>query len=104
MKQVIVQFHIADKFDLDRCYEIDEALDQAFSHTSDGVVDGHDVGEGRFNIYIDIQSSWEPVLERIDALLILKGAKSKATIVKFHPETERYEIVSPPSFDGVFTI
>jgi hypothetical protein len=103
-KKVIVQFSFADPAELDRWFKIEETLHQAFEQANDGYVDGHEVGEGRFNIYIHVRSVWGPVLERVDAFLRLKGASGAATVVKFHPKTERYEVVRPLSFEGNFSI
>jgi len=103
-KKVIVQFPFVDAADLDRWFQIEETLHQAFAQANDGYVDGHDVGEGRFSIYIHVKSTWGPVLERIDAFLKLRGASGAATVVKFHPNTERYEVVRPVSFAGEFSI
>ena len=103
-KKVIVQFPVADASDLDRWFGIEETLHQAFGQANDGYVDGHDVGDGRFNIYINVKSSWGPVLDRIDAFLKLKGASKEATVAKFHSKTERYEVVRPLPFEGTFSI
>lgn len=103
-KKVIVQFPFVDAADLDRWFKIEETLHQAFSQANDGYVDGHDIGEGRFNIYVHVRSAWGPVLERIDAFLKLKAVSGAATVAKFHPKAERYEVVRPIPFEGKFSI
>ena len=102
--KVIVQFRAEDPTDLDRLFQIEETLFQAFSQCYDGVVDGHDIGEGKFNIFIIPSSSWAPVLERVKAFLKLRGALPDAVIAKFHGKSERYEVVHPATHSGGFAL
>ena len=102
--KVVVQFKAEDPSDLDRLFQIEETLFQAFSQCYDGVVDGHNIGQGKFNIFITPSSAWGPVLERVNAFLKLRGALSDAVIAKFHGKTERYEVVHPASHSGGFAL
>lgn len=71
---------------------------------NDGFVDGHDVGQGTFNIFIHVRSSWDSVLQRVEAFLKLRGALEDATIVKFRGKTERYQVVHPATYGGEFAL
>jgi len=102
--KVIVQFRAEDSSNLDRLFRIEETLFQAFSQSYDGVVDGHDIGQGRFNIFIIPSSSWAPVIERVRAFLKLRDVLSDAVIAKFHGKTERYEVVHPANHSGGFAL
>lgn len=57
-KKVVVQFPISNTADLDRWFKAEESLYQAFAQANDGYVDGHDVGQERFNIYVHVKTSW----------------------------------------------
>lgn len=102
--RVVIQFRADDSTDLDRLFQIEETLVQAFSQSYDGIVDGHDIGQGKFNIFIIPSSSWGPVLERVGAFLKLRGALSDAVVAKFHGKTERYEVVHPAGHSGDFAL
>jgi len=100
--QLIVQFETSVT-PLDRCYAIEETLHQAFSQASDGFVDGHDIGEHRFNVFIIPSRSWGPAIERTLAFLKLKGALREAVVAKLHAKTSRYEVIHPAKYEGVFS-
>jgi hypothetical protein len=102
--KVIVQFKAEAQDDLDRLFQIEETLFQAFSQCNDGIVDGHDIGQGKFNIFIHPRKSWGPVLERVEAFLKLRGALADAVIVKFHGKTKRYEVVHPAAHPSGFAL
>ncbi|OOG36807.1 hypothetical protein B0E51_14400 [Rhodanobacter sp. C05] len=102
--KVIVQFKTDASSDLDRLFHVEETLFQAFSQCNDGFVDGHDIGQGKFNIFIHVQSSWASVLERVEAFLKLRGVLEEAVIVKFQGKTERYQVVRPATYDGEFAL
>jgi hypothetical protein len=104
INKVIVQFNTAVSNDVDRLFQIEETLHQAFSQSNDGFVDGHDVGQGKFNIFIHTRSAWAPVLERVEAFLKLRGAYDEAVIVKFHGKTERYQVVHPSPYGDEFAL
>lgn len=104
MKKIIVQFEVNRFNDIDRLFHIEETLFQSFSQSYDGYVDGHDIGQDKFNIYIHIRSSWASGLERVYSCLKLRKALSEAIVVKFHPKTERYEVVMPTIYSGTFSL
>src|SRR5262245_23254635 len=103
MKQLIVQFACTQISDYDRFMQVEETLIQAFSQNDYAEVDGHDVGQGRFNIYILPKGAWGPVIERVEAFLKLRGVLNEALIVK-QLESEKYIVVWPKDFDGNFEV
>jgi|SRR6185295_453274 len=102
--KVIVQFKVEASSDLDRLFHIEETLHQAFSQCNDGFVDGHDIGQAKFNIFIHVRGSWASALQRVEAFLKLRGALQEAVIVKFYGKTERYQIVYPPTDRSEFAL
>lgn len=102
--KVIVQFRTDATGNLDRLYQVEETLFQAFSQCNDGIVDGHDIGQGKFNIFINVRNSWSPVLERVHAFLKLRGVLEEAVVVKFHSKSERYQVVHPSGHPGGFAL
>ena len=102
--QLIVQFAYGPPLGPRQWYEIEDVLTQAFAQSSDGFVDGNDIGQGRFNIFIIPRGSWTAAIERVKAFLKLRGALGSAVIVKLHGKAQRYEVVHPASFQGDFTL
>ena len=104
MDKVIVQFAVAEDTDFDQFIDIEEALIGEFLGDRANEVDGHDIGEGRFNIYVHVSEGWELALTRITAVLVRLGLLSKAIVVKYHGSTEEYEVVQPESYGGKFAL
>jgi hypothetical protein len=90
--------------DFDRLLHVEETLIQAFSQNNFAEVDGHDVGQGRFNIFIYPTSTWGPVIERVEAFLKLRGVLKEALIVKRLKSSEKYVVVWPKDFSGSFAL
>jgi hypothetical protein len=102
--KVVIQFKAKSTADFDRLLKIEETLFQAFSQSNVGVVDGHDIGQGTFNVFIHPRDSWGPVLERVEAFLKLRGLLDEAVIAKFHGKSERYQVVHPATHRGGFAL
>jgi hypothetical protein len=102
--QLIVQLPLSEATDFDRLIHIEDTLIQAFSQNDFAEVDGHDVGEGRFNIFIYPKSTWGPVIERVEAFLKLRGVLNQALIVKRLKSSEKYVVVWPKDFNGKFEL
>jgi hypothetical protein len=102
--QVIVQFQCGQPEDFDRLIPLEESLIQAFAQRNPfAEVDGHDVGEGRFNIFIKPLGTWGPVLERVEALLKLRGVWKQAVVAK-RLKSEKYVVVWPKDYGGEFEL
>lgn len=102
--QLIVQLPFAGAEDYDHLIAIEEGLIKAFAQRNPfAEVDGHDAGEGRFNIFIRPLGTWGPVLERVEAVLKLRGILKDALIVK-RLKSERYVVVWPKEHVGVFEL
>ena len=102
-KCLYVQFEIRDGDSFDDFLAVEETLFQAFEQNSFALVDGFDVGEGRFNIFIYPKKAWGPVVERVRAFLKLKGWLDRAIIAK-HLPSGRLQVIWPEIFDGQFRL
>ena len=102
--QVIVQLPFTGAGDYDRLLAVEESLIQAFAQRNPfAEIDGHDVGQGRFNIFIKPLGSWGPVLERVEAVLKLRGVLREALVVK-RLKSEKYVVVWPKEHPGAFEL
>ena len=102
--QLIVQLPITESTSLDSLLHVEETLIQAFSQNSFAEVDGHDIGQGKFNIFIYPTSTWGPVLERVYAFLKLRGVLNHAVVAKRLKTSEKYVVVWPAQFKGAFEL
>lgn len=102
--QLIVQLPMADVSDFDALVRVEDTLIQAFEQNRYAVVDGHDAGQGRFNIFLFPTGSWGPVIERVKAFLKLRGVLDQAVIVKRLKASERYIVVWPENHHGGFEL
>lgn len=82
---------------------VEETLIQAFSQNNFAVVDGHDIGQEKFNIYIVPKDSWGPVIERVIAFLKLQNALNEALVVK-QLRSGKHVVVWPENFCGKFEL
>jgi hypothetical protein len=80
--QLIVQLPMTGASDFDHLVRIEDTLIQAFEQNRCGVVDGHDAGQGRFNIFLFPTGAWGPVIDRVKAFLKLRGVLGQAVIAK----------------------
>jgi hypothetical protein len=102
--QLIVQLPVSESTDFDALLHVEETLIQAFSQNKFADVDGHDFGQGRFNIFIYPKATWGPVLERVYAFLKLRGVLNEALVVKRLKSSEKYVVVWPEHFNGTFSL
>jgi len=103
--QVIVQLPVTEVTSFDSLLSIEESLIQAFAQRNPfAAVDGHDIGQGKFNIFINPTGSWGPVLERVHASLKLRGALSTATVAKRLKKSGKFVVVWPEQFSGRFEL
>ncbi len=100
---LIVQFRVEDGDTLEFFQGIEDVLYQAFQQNCFAIVDGHDYGQGVFNIYIYPRRAWGPVVERVHAFLRLKGWLARATIAK-RLSSERLTVIWPNDFNGEFRL
>jgi hypothetical protein len=104
MDKLIVQLPIDAGTDFDGLIEIEEALIRALSTNRTAEVDGHDIGEGKFNVFVHLRKGWEPALTQIVEALNELDLLPRAIVAKFHGAVESYEVVRPDSFAGTFTL
>ena len=84
-------------------WKVEDTLIQAFSQNRFADVDGNDVGQGVFNIFIIPKGPWGPVLERIYAFLKLRGVLERSVIAKLH-SSGRDEVIWSKDYAGTFKL
>ena len=104
MDKLIIQFALNENTDFDRLIEIEDALTVEFLGDRSVEIDGHDIGQERFNIFIHLMQGWEPALGRVTKTLGKLGMLDQSVVARFHGETATYEVVRPDSYSGRFAL
>lgn len=104
IKLVIQLSIIGDDTDFDWLLHVEETLTRAFGLDDQADVGGHEIGEGRFNIFVTTAGACDPVVARITTLLEGLGALPAAVIAEFLPDTQSYRVVHPESYRGDFSL
>jgi hypothetical protein len=73
-EHLVVQIPMSEATDFDSLIGIENGLIQFLKEHGLGEVEGHDVGEGKFNIVIAAAQPWPVVLGRVRAFLDFEGA------------------------------
>lgn len=104
MNRLVIQLPIDADTDFDWLLHVEETLTRTFGLDDQADVDGHDIGEGRINIFVRTSGPCEPVIARITRLLEGLGALPAAVVAMFLPDTQTYQIVHPASYRGEFSL
>jgi hypothetical protein len=104
MNKIIVQFALSDDTDFDDLIHIEDALILELLPDRSAEVDGHDIGEGRFNIYIHLQRGWQPALGHVIEALKRLNRLEDSVVAKLYGETNAFEVVWPEGYVGRFAL
>jgi hypothetical protein len=100
-EQLVVQLRVSESTDFDSLISVENGIIQMFERDHGAVVDGHDIGKGRFNIFIHPNGSWAPIVGRVRAFLEFQGVHD-AVVARRPNATEQYEVVWPTDYQGTF--
>jgi hypothetical protein len=103
-ERLVVQLPVSESTDFDFLIGVEDGIVQLFEKDRSALVDGHDIGQGRFNIFITPSGSWAPALGRIRAFLEFRGDLENAVVARRPGATERYEVVWPGDYRGTFEL
>jgi hypothetical protein len=103
-RQLVDQLPLTEAAGVDSLIRVEETLVQAFAQNEYAVVDGHDMAENKFNIYILPKGAWGPVVDRVIAFLKLRGVLGSAVIAKRLKRNGPYKIIWPVKSGGTFQL
>jgi hypothetical protein len=104
MNKLVVQLPIDSNTDFDSLLHVEETLSRTFGLEGDAQVDGHEIGEGRFNILIRAPDPAGPTVERITQLLERLGVLPASVVASFCPATDSYQVLYPTGYAGEFVL
>ena len=98
--QLIVQLPLSEGTDFDRLLHVEETLMNAFTRGDIALVEGHEMGDHGFNIFISPSGDWAPAIAKVEEMLRLRGVLEQARIAR-RPAGGDYELLRPAG-GGVF--
>jgi len=99
--QLIVQLPLSEGTDFDRLLHVEETLMNAFTRGDIALVEGHEMGNHGFNIFISPRGDWAPAIAKVEEMLRLRGVLEHARIAKLPAGGDVYELLRPAG-GGVF--
>jgi hypothetical protein len=80
--RIAIQLPLSESTDFDSLIGVEEGLADVLKGQGGVEVDGHDIGQGKFNIYVLSEAPPAPLLGRIRAYLEFRGLLDQATIAE----------------------
>lgn len=93
--QLIVQLPLSESTDFDRLLHVEETLMNAFARGDVAQVDGHEMGDHGFNIFISPKGDWAAAVAKVEEMLRLRGVLPQARIAKRQAGRDGYELLRP---------
>ena len=78
--RIAIQLPLAESTDFDSLIGIEEGLADVLKGQGGVEVEGHDIGQGKFNIYVVCEASPDPLIGRIRAYLEFRGLLGEAIV------------------------
>jgi hypothetical protein len=101
-ERLVVQLPVSESTDFDSLIDLENALTLSFLKDKAAAVDGHEIGQGWFNVFIVPRAAPEPIVDRVKALLAQMGVLDNARIARRADPQERYAVIWPDNFRGTF--
>ena len=102
--QLVVQLPISESTDFDDLIEIEDGLSDVLKSHRGVVVDGHDIGHGRFNVFVISDVPCEQFVGGIRAYLEFRELLDNAVIAARPINGGRYNVVWPLDHDAAFEV
>jgi hypothetical protein len=102
--QVVVQLPLSESTDFDTLISVENGLIELFKDSRGVVVDGHDIGQGRFNVFIHSDEPWPSILGRIRAFLEFREMLENAVVATRPRDGEKYKVLWPPEYGPAFEL
>ena len=104
MNKIIVQLKIDESTDFDSLIHVEDSLIQSFVDDPQVDVDGHDIGQYKFNIHIHLGDNWDAAIEKVTETLDGLGLLLRVVVAKYDGASNQYEIVRPDTYIGDFAL
>jgi hypothetical protein len=102
--QLVVQLPLSESMDFDALIGIEDGLIDLFKGNGQVAVDGHDIGQGQFNVFVRSDEPWPAILGRIRAFLDFHGVLEDAVIATRPLDGETYQVLWPSDYGHPFEL
>ena len=102
--QIVVQLPLSESTDFDTLISVENGLIELFKDNRGVDVNGHDIGQGRFNVFIRSDEPWPPILGRIRAFLEFREVLEKAVVATRPLDGEKYQVLWPLDYGRAFEL
>ena len=102
--RVVVQIPVSESTDFDSLVEIENGLIEILAKHRGARIDGHEIGRGRFNMFVVSDEPWPSVFGRIRAFLEFRGVLGDAVIATRLVEGEEYRVLWPSDYGRAFEL
>ena len=103
-ERLVVQLPVSESTDFDSLIDIENALTIAFLDDRAAAVEGHQLGQGRFNLFIAPAAAPGPVVDRLKAALAHDGMPKGTVIARRAGAHEPFVVVWPADYSGTFVL
>ena len=101
-ERLVVQLPVSESTDFDSLIDFENALTLSFLKDKAAAVDGHEIGQGWFNVFIVPRAAPESIVERVKALLAQMGMLDNALIARRANPHDQYAVIWPDNYRGAF--
>ena len=102
--QIVVQLPLSESTDFDTLISVENGLIELFKDNRGVDVDGHDIGQGRFNVFIHSDEPWPAILGRIQAFLEFREMLKDAVVATRPVDGEKYQVIWPLDYGHAFEL
>jgi hypothetical protein len=78
--RIVIELPLSESTDFDSLIGVEEGLADVLKGQGGVEVEGHDIGQGKFNIYVVCEAPPAPLIGRIRAYLEFRGLLGEAII------------------------
>lgn len=103
-ERVVVQLPLSESVDFDALISLENGLIDLFKDNRGVDVDGHDIGQGRFNVFINSDEPWPSILGRIRAFLEFREVLETAVVATRPLDGEKYQVLWPADYGRAFEL
>jgi hypothetical protein len=100
--RIVVQLPLSDSTDFDALIGIENGLIELFKGDARVHVDSHDIGRGKFNVFIRSDEPWPSIFGRIRAFLEFREALENAVVATRPVDGNEYQVLWPPDYGHAF--
>ena len=102
--RLVVQLPVSESTDFDSLLDVENALALSLLKDRAAAVDGHQLGQGKFSIFIVPGAAPGTIVDRVRTALAQDGMLDGALIAMQASADDPYSVVWPDNYSGTFAL